>query len=40
MRYNVIPREEVKILDDEDIKKIGIAHFLPQIVDPEIMEIL
>ena len=40
MHFNVIAREEVKKLDNEDIKKIEIAHSLPQIVDPEIMKIL
>jgi hypothetical protein len=38
MHYNVIPREEFKNLDIEDIKQIEIAHSLPQIVDPEIKE--
>jgi hypothetical protein len=35
MHYNLIPRKESKTLDIEDIKKIEIAHSLPQIIDPE-----
>ena len=38
MHYNTIPRKEVKKLDVEDIRKIEIAHSLPQIIDPEIKE--
>jgi hypothetical protein len=35
MHYNLVPRKESKELDIEDIKKIEIAHTLPQIIDPE-----
>lgn len=35
MHYNMIPRKESKQLDIADIKKIEIAHSLPQIIDPE-----
>jgi len=35
MHYNLVPRKESKQLDIEDIKKIEIAHSLPQIIDPE-----
>jgi hypothetical protein len=38
MHYNIVPREEVKNIDIEDIKKIEIAHSLAQIVEPEINE--
>jgi hypothetical protein len=38
MHYNIVPRKEYKILETEDIKKIEIAHSLPQKVDPEITE--
>lgn len=36
MHYNFIPRKGSKRLEIEDIKKIEIAHSLPQIIDPEI----
>jgi hypothetical protein len=36
MHYNMVPRKESKQLDIEDIKKLEIAHSLPQIIDPEI----
>lgn len=36
--YNIIPRKEVKNLDIKDIRKVEIAHSLPQIIDPEIVE--
>jgi hypothetical protein len=35
MFYNLVPRKESKRLDIEDIKKIEIAHSLPQLIDPE-----
>lgn len=35
MHYNMVPRKESRQLDPEDIKKIEIAHTLPQIIDPE-----
>jgi len=38
MRYNLIPRKEFAKLEVEDIKKIEIAHSLPEIIDPEITE--
>jgi hypothetical protein len=38
MHYNIVPRKEVKKLDVEDIRKIEIAHSLPQIIDPEIKD--
>jgi len=36
--YNLVPRKESKRLDIEDIKKIEIAHSLPQIIDPEMSD--
>lgn len=38
MHYNLIPRRQFKIFDNEYIKKIEIAHSLPQTVYPEIPE--
>lgn len=38
MHYNVIPGEEITILEINDIEMIEIAHSLPQIIDPEISE--
>ncbi len=36
--YVIVPRKEKTIIEVDDIKKIEIAHSLPQIVDPEITE--
>jgi hypothetical protein len=38
MHYNLVPRKESKELAVDDIKKIEIAHSLPQIIDPEISD--
>lgn len=38
MHYNIVPRSNFKVIDPEDIRKIEIAHSLPQIVSPEIEE--
>lgn len=38
MFYNIVPRKDFKILDPADINKIEIAHSLPQIINPEIVE--
>lgn len=38
MHYNLIPRKESKQLEVDDIKKIEIAHTMPQIIDPEMTE--
>ncbi len=38
MHYNKIAGKDIKIIDPNDIKKIEIAHSLPQIIDPEISE--
>ena len=38
MHYNLVPRKESKELSIDDIKKIEIAHTLPQIIDPEMKE--
>jgi hypothetical protein len=38
MHYNIVPRKESKHLEAGDLKKIEIAHTLPQIVDPELTE--
>ncbi len=38
MYYNIIPREHGVKLELEDIKKVEIAHSMPQLVDPEITE--
>jgi len=38
MHYNLVPRKESKELEVEDIKKIEIAHSLPQIIDPEMSD--
>lgn len=38
MHYNTVPRKEIRELVADDIKKIEIAHSLPQIIDPEITE--
>jgi hypothetical protein len=40
MRYNIFTRKEFILLDIDDIKEIEIAHSMPQIVDPEITEII
>ena len=36
--YHIIPRKERVTIDTEDIKRIEIAHSLPEIIDPEITE--
>ena len=36
--YNLVPRRESKRLSEEEIKQIEIAHSLPKIIDPEIIE--
>jgi hypothetical protein len=36
MHYSIIPRKNFKVIEDEDIKQIEIAHSLPEIIDPEI----
>jgi len=38
MHYNLVPRKESKELAIDDIKKIEIAHSLPQIIDPEMTD--
>jgi hypothetical protein len=38
MHYNLVPRKESKELSVDDIKKIEIAHTLPQIIDPEMKQ--
>jgi hypothetical protein len=38
MHYNIVPRKDIKVIDIEDIKKVEIAHSMPQIVDPEMTE--
>lgn len=38
MFYNLVPRKDYKILDSADIRKIEIAHSIPQIIDPEITD--
>ena len=38
MHYNLIPRQKYEKVDIEDMKKIEIAHSLPKIVEPEIVE--
>lgn len=38
MHYNIIPREQFKVIDVEDIEQIEIAHSLPKIVYPEVTE--
>ncbi len=38
MHFNLVPRKESKQLSKDDIKKIEIAHTLPQIIDPEMKE--
>jgi hypothetical protein len=38
MHYNIVPREKITELDPADIKKIEIAHTLPQVIDPEIKD--
>jgi hypothetical protein len=38
MHYNLVPRKESKVLSNEDIRKVEIAHTLPQIIDPEMKE--
>jgi hypothetical protein len=38
MHYNIVPSENIKILEVRDIEMIEIAHSLPQIVDPEISD--
>ena len=38
MHFNLVPRKESKELSKDDIKKIEIAHTLPQIIDPEMKD--
>jgi hypothetical protein len=38
MHFNIVPREKSKQLEKDDIKKIEIAHSLPQIIDPEMKD--
>ena len=38
MHFNLVPRKESKELSLDDIKKIEIAHTLPQIIDPEMKD--
>ncbi len=38
MHFNLVPRKESKALTVDDIKKIEIAHTLPQIIDPEMKD--
>lgn len=40
MHYNVIPGKEITKLEINDIEMIEIAHSLPQIIDPEINELV
>lgn len=35
IHYNIVPDENIRMLDADDIRKIEIAHSLPQIIDPE-----
>ena len=36
MHYNLVPDKNIRMLEVSDIKKIEIAHSLPQVVEPEI----
>jgi hypothetical protein len=38
MHYNIVPRKESRHLEAGDLKKMEIAHTMPQIVDPELTE--
>jgi hypothetical protein len=38
MHFNLVPRKEFKELSKDDIKKIEIAHSMPQIIDPEMTD--
>jgi len=38
MHYNIIPSENITVLEVKDIEMIEIAHSMPQIIDPEISE--
>jgi hypothetical protein len=38
MHYNLVPRKESKVLSNEDILSVEIAHTLPKIIDPEMKE--
>jgi len=40
LHYNVIPRKESKRLSEDEIKQVEIAHSLPEIIDPEIKELV
>jgi hypothetical protein len=40
MHYNILPNKDAAILAEDDIKMVEIAHSLPQIVDPEITELV
>lgn len=36
MHYNIVANKEIKAIEEEDIRRINIAHSLPRIVDPEL----
>lgn len=38
MHFNLVPRKESKEISEDDIRKIEIAHTLPQIIDPEMKD--
>jgi len=38
MHYNIVPRKESLDLSPDDIRKIVIAHTMPQIIDPEMKD--
>jgi len=40
MYYDIIPRKDFKILKVDEIKKIEIAHSLPEKIDPEITDLV
>ncbi len=38
MHYNIVPDENIRMLDAPDIKMIEIAHSLPKHIEPEITD--
>ncbi len=40
MYYNIVPKKNYTILEAEEIKKIEIAHTMPETVDPEISHLV
>jgi len=38
MYYNLIPRKDFKIVADEDLSNLKIAHSMPKVVENEIIE--